>query len=344
MSTSLWYMTALRCTVCLAGLLSFHARSAIAQSERSGSTLRGTVTDTSGLPIANVNVVIGQLRRQTITRSDGAFQFDSVPKGSYTVSARRLGYIAKAFTAIVTDTGGVLHIRMLQVGQSVSAVETRADVGGVSGVIADTAFSPIKNVRISVLGSSKSVQTDSAGAFFLPLRAGQYLLRMDRDGYHSQTKSVMIPENEGRKIAAWLVSRSGPANSLEATALFDLNQRMIRSNPVNSKYYTREELMRRGLPDLRAVVGQWASGPITHECDVSIGGTPNMKIPLSLLTVAEIEFVEVYLPTNTAGGGDNRGVTSMTGNQTRFRTPTGTGNIGPSPGCGRVALIAWLKQ
>ena len=307
--------------------------------------LRGVVTDTLGNAISDAEVVLTQLRRQVRTRADGGFQFDSVKAGTYRVSARRLGYVARAYQVVVSAEGGSVEIRMIPIGYTIAAVTTTAEIGGLSGVIADTAFRALKDVQVTALGTGKSVRTDSAGAFFMPLKAGQYLLRIERDGFSRQTKSVMITEAEGRKIAAWLVPRSGPPNHFESNELFDLNQRIMRSSAVTAKFFTREELVRQGLHDLSALARNWANGRITSECDVGIGGVPNLKIPLSLLLVSEVEFVEVYMPSNFAGGGSGtRGKTSLSGNPTKFTTPTGPARPASLPSCGNLALVAWLRQ
>jgi iron complex outermembrane receptor protein len=55
--------------------------------------LHGTVTDAStGQPIAGATVRIRELGRRDVSHADGAFHFDGLPAGSYTVAAERIGY------------------------------------------------------------------------------------------------------------------------------------------------------------------------------------------------------------------------------------------------------------
>ena len=308
-------------------------------------TLSGVVLDTLGNPIGDADVVLTESRRQVRTGADGRFRFDNVKTAKYRVSARRIGYVAASHEVSVSDAGAHVEIRMIPIGVTIAAVTVVAEIGGVSGVIADTAFRPLQDVEVSVLGAAKSTKTDSAGKFFIPLKTGQYMLRIERDGFARQTKSVMIPENEGRKIAVWLAPRSGPPNYFESNALFDLNQSIMRNSPASTKYFTTEEMVRLGLRDLSALARNWAQGSITPECEVAIGGYPNLKIPLAMLLVSEVEFVQVFLPSSfaTAGQG-NRGVTSMSGRPTKFTTPTSPGRPGPKRECGNLAITAWLKQ
>ncbi len=335
--------------VCLSIAMVLSAQPIAAQAsagvQATPGTLSGVVTDTLGNPVDDVEVVLTELRRRARTQADGAFQFDNVPAGTYRVSARRMGYVVTSVEVSVPEAGRHVEIRMTPIGYTIAAVTTIADIGGVSGVIADTASRPLKDVQVTALGAGKSVKTDSAGAFFIPLKAGQYMLRIERDGFSRQTKAVMIPENEGRKIAAWLVPRTGPPNHIESNALFDLNQRIVRASPVSSKYFAREELVRLGLHDLSALARKWAQGSISHECEVAIGGVPNLTIPLAMLLVSEVEFVEVYLPSNIAGAGPGpRGTTSLNNNPTKFTTPTGPPRLQGSRACGNISIVAWLRQ
>lgn len=62
--------------------------SASVLGEGAGGTLKGTVTlETSGKPVHGVIVSILQLRRSVETNDDGAYEFQNVPPGSYSVVA-----------------------------------------------------------------------------------------------------------------------------------------------------------------------------------------------------------------------------------------------------------------
>ena len=63
------------------------------------------------------------------------------------------------------------------------------------------------------------------------------------------------------------------------------------------------------------------------------------KLPLWALTTAELEFVEIYLPSRTGGDAS----TSIGGHPTKFKTGTSM-RPGAASGCGNLALVVWLKQ
>ncbi|MBI4500986.1 MAG: TonB-dependent receptor [Gemmatimonadetes bacterium] len=54
--------------------------------------LRGTVTDSAGSPIADVQVIVTALNRVATTDDEGHFVFQGLPLGSYHLRAQRIGY------------------------------------------------------------------------------------------------------------------------------------------------------------------------------------------------------------------------------------------------------------
>lgn len=309
------------------------------------NTLRGVVTDTLGAPLADVLVLVTELRRQVRTQSDGRFLFDSVKAGTYEVRPRRLGYVAATERVEVTAQGGSLHIRMIQFQNVLPAVVTSAELGGLSGVIADTDHKPLHGATVSVMGAGKSARTDSAGSFFIPLDAGQYMLRIERDGHGRQMMGVMIPQNEGRRIAAWLAPGKKTATDIMiGVRLFNMNERIMRSSPTSSKYFTADALLNQGIGDLLALARRHAIGTISPDCEVTVGNLLGGPVPLSSIYSDEVAFVEVYSPSMASGmSGRVRGTTSIRGNPQRIATPTFQAPA-TSKACGNLGIIVWLKQ
>jgi len=66
-----------------------------------GDTLRGTVADTTGHPLAAATVSVAELGLTVVTPADGAFEVAGLPTGRYTVVVRRLGYAPIVATATV---------------------------------------------------------------------------------------------------------------------------------------------------------------------------------------------------------------------------------------------------
>lgn len=326
--------------VCAPVLQSLHAQVTLPTVNRFHA-VTGTITDTLGYPLGNADVSIPKLGKRTRTKSDGTFRFDSIAPGSYTIAARSIGYIAPAKSVTVRAQDVDITIEMIRFATVLPSVVSSAKQTGLSGIIGDTTYRALENVKISVMGSGKSALTDSAGAFYIDLSEGQYMLRVERDGFARQLVGVSIPKDEGRKIAAWMVPQSGPANVMQGVALFDLNQRLMRVSPASAKFFTRLDLEEKGILDLAGLARRWAAGQINGECRIAMGGSP-APIPLSTVLTSDIEFVELYLPTGTAGG-PPRGVTSLNGANSQIQASTSVRPPTQSD-CGNLAMTVWLRN
>lgn len=258
-------------------------------------TLSGLVTDGAGKPLADVDVYIDQLQRRARTGTGGRFLFEAVKEGRYTVGARSVGFAARTARVAVRDSGAVVHFTLERTSFSLPSVITTADRGGLSGVIADTGLRALPGVSVRVVGQPYDEKTDSAGAFFMPLKPGKYLVRIEQDGYARQLIGVTVPPNEGRKIAAWMVPQRGGNNPREGAMLFEMRERMLRVGPVSGLYYSREDIEKSGIKDLRTFASSAEAKMINQDCPVIINGGPEWQ-PLWRVMTEEIEYLEIYPP------------------------------------------------
>ncbi len=287
-------------------------------------TLSGVVVDSAGLPIAGAELRLFTRATTLRSRADGTFRFDSVAAGRHSLLARAIGYEAQVVTLDVRGAGFV-SITMKRVATSLPAVVTRARPGGLSGVIADTAFRAMDGVSVKALGSGSAALTASGGRFFLPLKPGSYLIRLERDGFARQTISVTVPRDSGSQIAAWMVPQVGKPNPVEGANLFDLEQRLMRRSPVTSRLYTREDFKRIGYRDARSAAQAFAVGPIGDDECALLNGGPSW-VPLWSIMADEIEFMETY---------------ARSGNTRRARSIRGRVDARPPGGCNHVV---WLRK
>src|SRR4051812_29505931 len=82
-----------RRAVLACGVLALAARHAAAQGT---GVIGGRVTDRTGAPVAGAMMSIAELSRATSTDSSGRYRFTDVPSGTFTVAARRIGYVPAA--------------------------------------------------------------------------------------------------------------------------------------------------------------------------------------------------------------------------------------------------------
>ena len=112
-------------------------------------TLVGVVLDTIGNPVDSAELLIASLKRHVMSGADGTFRFDDVKPGSYEIAARRIGYYPQVRTAVVGDNGGVVSFSLAPGIRALPPVVTSVPLGGLSGVIGDTAYDIVAERRCS---------------------------------------------------------------------------------------------------------------------------------------------------------------------------------------------------
>lgn len=311
---------------------------ASAQETVAGS-IRGTVVNADDRPIEDADVLLEQLRSHIRTSAAGRFAFIGVKNGKYTVVVRAIGYETQTVKLTVRDSIATVNVRMVRAPFSLPAKITTASRGGLSGVVADTGYHPLADVRVQVLGASLQAQTDSLGKFFLPVLPGRYLVRMDRNGFARQLIGVTVPENEGREIAAWMVPRRGSDNPQVGANLFDLNQRLMRTEPATAKMYSRQDIDKLGKRDVLTLIREVAGYPVASDCRVWVNGGPLTKAIWELYS-DNVEFVEIVeLPKTRQYGGPVGG--SRDGlNITKMPLLEGT----KGGDCKQTGIGVWTRQ
>lgn len=109
----------------------------------SSDTLSGRVQDADGRGIAGATVVVVELHRVAVTRSDGGFRLADIPAGRYTVTVRGLAFAPHARQVTVAGTTRVdvtLERRAVWV-EPVTVTATRAPLDALSSPLATEALS-----------------------------------------------------------------------------------------------------------------------------------------------------------------------------------------------------------
>jgi hypothetical protein len=100
------------------------------------STIRGTVTDSSGAVVAGATVTITNLQtnlsRSQATNSSGSYSFELIPTGEYKVEIEAKGFRKSIVPRIHAPVGSVTDVsQKLQVGEVSTTVEVQAGSGAV---------------------------------------------------------------------------------------------------------------------------------------------------------------------------------------------------------------------
>lgn len=264
--------------------------------------LVGVVKDTSDWAVEGVEISIPDLKRIAYSNADGRFRFENVPRGKYSMRARKIGYAAQVRSFTVLADGGVAEFEIMPLTRALPAVITTAVRLGLSGTVGDTSFRAIENAEVAILGKDMFAKTDSVGRFFLPVPPGRYMVTIKRAGYADKVSAVSIPKDSGRNITAFLSPRR-PVDVRSRNNLADLQHRMSWSNKLLQPIYTREDIQKLDIVFILDLVNMAARTQLDPDCYVLVNGGPGIA-ELSSLTVDDVEGVEAY-----GGAGMGRPVT-----------------------------------
>ena len=156
------------------------------EEEEKFGTIFGIVTDySSGNPINNVNVRLNPRGETTLTGSDGSFQFNNLPAGSYSLSLSKDGY------ADLDDD----YVIEIENGNSVHRdVQIKKNKIHVYGVVTDQEGEPVEGVTVFVaypyyygdIGAA-TITTSSDGSFSMTF----YHNNPDTDQCYVQAKKYV---------------------------------------------------------------------------------------------------------------------------------------------------------
>ena len=168
---------------------------------------------------------------------------------------------------------------------------------------------------VRALGAGRgATKTDSLGEFYLPVKTGRYLVALERPGFARRLVSVTVPPDAGRRMTASMMALQEKPNPIEGANLFDLQQRLIRANPVWTRWVSREDLARFGSQNAQQVAQRFSATPIDGMECAKLDGGPQEAL-LWTIDVSEIEFME----TTSAPARRRVSVPEQAGLRTRCR-------------------------
>jgi hypothetical protein len=258
----------------------------------------GVVRDTFAIPISGVEITIPDLQRRALSDADGKFHLADVRPGKYDIRARRLGFAPQIRQVEVDDKGGVATFELLAVNRPLPPVISTAARGGLSGTVGDTSYNVLPGATVKLLGNGQVVETDSLGHFFFPIKSGQYVVAVQRDGYADKLVSVTVPSDSGRNVTVMLPPRTKEMAVRQFWNIDDFGKRLAMHRQATSSLYTHEDLTRLGFEWISdaAARGQNLAGSkfvMPGGCYGTLNGGPE-AVEIDKLTVDEVETLEVY--------------------------------------------------
>lgn len=116
-----------------------------------GPPIRGTVVDSAGAPLANVQVVATELQRVAVTDGAGSFTFVGAPVGTVHLSFVAVGFAPLHEVVTVPATGDVVALR-------VTMRRTALRLAGVTITASPTGTDPLSVTQSTIQLSGKELQ------------------------------------------------------------------------------------------------------------------------------------------------------------------------------------------
>jgi hypothetical protein len=266
------------------------------------TTAAGTVTDSvTGQPLGGVLVSLsgnGYLQRAS-SRDDGSFRFTRVTPGTYTLSARRLGFAPLDMPIPIEENGVRLNVSLVRIATALDTVRAKTGTGIAGEVGTLQSLRRLANAAITVIGVGTRIRSDSAGRFFVPIKnPGTYVVRARVDGYEAVAVSVVVPRDSTAKLMMLMDTARSERSNMRELAWQEFNDR-ARLRGQMSAIISQAELQQTGevglLEALQRVPAltskQMRFGPMV--C-VFVDGRPAAGAPIRGWDVEEVEAVEVY--------------------------------------------------
>jgi hypothetical protein len=264
-------------------------------------TLTATIRDSAtGRPVPGAVVQMASSTRQFSTRSDeaGEVAIRNFEAGQYRVVIRRIGYAPLA-TDVVIANDTRRDFRIAPLPQALREVRVRGTGSGIYGAVGTSAgLEPIAHAKVQVAGARQSVQTDSAGQFFVPLEGpGTFMIRVSHPGFADQVFPIVVMRNQVAD-ASTLLDQSDNARSIPPGLWKDFDQRLsIRS--INNTAVVMGSDVRRNPIDLLSSLELTGAvnarglrfGPMA--C-VYVNGSAVPGYPINSIRPEEVTAVEVY--------------------------------------------------
>lgn len=291
----------------MALVLGMVGASAAAAQDSPLRDISGRVTGPDGKGVASVLVRAqrGDDVREARTDSLGAYRIVGAWAGTWTVTMRRIGYVADSTSVTVQE-----HARLdRQLARAAVRVDGRVITerwSGVHGVVGDRNYQPLTGASVEVVGRNVSSAVTPEGQFALPQQTGaSVLLRVTAPGHEARLVSARVPSDGAVELSVLLDVAN--ENAVSEVVGDDLDRRMTWSSPF-AAHVTRAEVLAADTRDLRLALELAPSINakglrVSRAACVFVDGVARPGYPLDAIRPETVEFIEVY-----AGGADRTGL------------------------------------
>lgn len=260
----------------------------------------GLVRDGAGAPLGDVTVRVTRDATTQLftTGANGRYRFSGLSDGVWTLSAQRIGY-TPFVTEITIAVDGVARDLVLEARtRTIDSVLVSARWTGVRGITYDARnFSPLRDARVTVMGSKLVDSTDTDGAFAIELPRGQTaLVRVERPGFLPVLRSVAI--DDGRYVELDIPLDTANPAPKDYMDVKDLELRLGWAGAF-AVMVGREELQKTGARSVLDALIETPGGRrknlvIGRDACVFVNGRAKPGFPIDAVWVEDVEFIEAY--------------------------------------------------
>ncbi len=159
-------------------------------------SVSGTVKDSDGTPLENVEISLSAEGYTTKTASDGTYGFTGVPVGDYTVTAA-----APADMEPVGENTLTVTVEEDKTAAADFTFKATVHYGSVSGTVKDSDGTPLENVEVSLSAEGYTTKTASDGTYgFTGVPVGDYTVTAaapaDMEPVGENTLTVTVEEDK----------------------------------------------------------------------------------------------------------------------------------------------------
>jgi hypothetical protein len=305
----------------LGALCAILATARVARAQNTGD-IRSRIVDQAGAPVSDVQIELAPAQRHTLSDDDGAFAFTVVPRGSYTLNIRRIGYEPVTVKVDVTPRATAAPvIALVAIPRVLDSIRVFEKNNGLryTGTVLDDRSAPIEGVSVMVPGKARELRTDGAGHFSVEgFGKGTVMARVRKIGFVAQLHAIQLDRDLVDTIRLKRLPQNLTPVQINAQSGFgkdsfayrDLDERM-RWKSEKSYVVSREEFEKQGTTDLATAIRYSVTGgkyggtlarPMPDGCILINGERALRDWPLTAFFADEVEAVEVYPPKSDVSG------------------------------------------
>ena len=283
--------------------------------------LAGRIVSQGGLPIEGAEVKVRDIGKLARSDTQGGFTIADVPKGQFTISVRRVGYLPSTYIVDWPAEKDSLTIEMLPSRAELDTVKVTAQLKVLGGVVVNERGNPIAGASVDLLGARNGTVTTGADGWFTfkNVKTGPVVFRVLAEGFEGKTQSATLTDSRGvvvhmNAMDPTLSKRrqeiaAGAGNTAKFTwteTQMRLLQRNMQATIVTSEDLAGFNDMSLGeaiqqsrvasklAPDLQAGSAQLC---VLLNGDRMVGMTS-----LDVYNADDVEWVELYPPGSEASG------------------------------------------